>query len=446
MNQSNILYLIYVVNNFVGLFICIRFFNCILSKKPIPKIRKGAELFLILILAIVLNSLAEYIGDSIIFAVTIYFFVSHLYFEGRLYIKAIASVFVVIFSIVTELLTGILISMVFKQQLLHIRENLLYLFLGGIVSKIMLMVLVEFAIRIKNKNASYVSLGSWFLILSIPVISIYLSVISVYDPIIQNKYNFTSIFTCLAILYINVTTFYLFDNIVSKVFENNQYKLKEKQLVMQQEQYKNILSGYDQVKKIRHDMKNHLIILDSYMSDGQYDQALNYVNKLGEELDLSKKGLISNNIIVDALINNSIEKARKKNIEFNHNIQIPSHLQIDDMDLCIVLGNILDNAIEACERIADDNNRKAIDIEIKYHNQYILVDAKNTYNSKSITRIHGKFLSSKGYRKGKIVGIGLGNIQNIVVMYGGINQIDLMGNIFCYKIMIPDKKVDKQSK
>lgn len=444
MNQSDILYLIYVVNNFVGLFICIRFFNCMLSKKSIPKIRKRIELFLILLLAIVLNSLAVYIGDSIIFAVAIYFLVSHLYYEGRLYIKAIASVFVVIFSIVTELLTGILISLVFKQQLLHIRENLLYLFLGGIVSKIMLLVLVEFAIRIRNKNASYVSLGSWFLILSIPVISIYLSVISVYDPIIENKYDVTSILTCLAILYINVTTFYLFDNIVSKVFENNKYKLKEKQMLMQQEQYKNILSGYDQVKKIRHDMKNHLIILDSYMSDGQYEYALNYVNKLGEDLDLSKKGVISNNIIVDALINNSIEKAKKKKIEFNYSIQIPSHLQIEDMDLCIVLGNILDNAIEACERIVDDSKQKSIELEMKYHNQYILIDAKNTYNPKSITRIHGKFLSSKGYREGKLVGIGLGNIQNIIVMYGGIYQVDLVGNTFCFKIMIPDKILNKK--
>jgi sensor histidine kinase regulating citrate/malate metabolism len=124
-------------------------------------------------------------------------------------------------------------------------------------------------------------------------------------------------------------------------------------MLMQQEQYQNIISGYDQVKKVRHDMINHLIVLDSYLSDSQYNQAVKYIGKLSEELDLSKKGVISNNIIVDALINNSMEKAKKQNITFDYNIFIPNQLMMDDMDLCIVLGNVLDNAIEACDRITE---------------------------------------------------------------------------------------------
>jgi hypothetical protein len=418
-----------------------RFYDSILLKKTIPKMRKRGSLFLVLLVSIVMNYLAEYIGNSIFYAVIIYFIVGNLYYEGKKNIKAITSLFIVVFSIATELLTGILFYFIFGQVLVHLRENLLHLFLGGIVSKILLLMLVEFVIRIKNREISYVSLGSWFLILSIPVISIYLSVISVYEPIIENRYSVTSILTCLAILYINLITFYLFDSIVKQVHENNQYKFKEKQMLMQQEQYQNIISGYDQVKKVRHDMINHLIVLDSYLSDSQYNQAVKYIGKLSEELDLSKKGVISNNIIVDALINNSMEKAKKQNITFDYNIFIPNQLMMDDMDLCIVLGNVLDNAIEACDRITEVHRIKRINIAMKYNSGNIYLNVTNSYNAETIKQLNGRFLSSKGYREGNLLGIGLGNIQNIVDMYGGIFQVELDEKNFNLRIMLSDKKI-----
>lgn len=441
MSPKYILYLIFIMDNFVGIFITIRFFNNTLLKKSVKMARKIGSLFFVSIMSILLNYLGEYIGNLVISGVIVYYTVGHIYYQGKIYIKAIISVFIVIFSIVTELLTGILITLVFKQELLSIRHNLLFLFLGCIVSKIMLLTLIELIIRLRNGKVSYVSLGSWFLILSIPIISIILSLEIVYEPIIHNEISMKPILICLSMLYINIITFYLFDNIVSKVIENNQYKIKEKQMLMQQEQYQNIISGYDKINKVRHDMKNHLILLDNYLANGDYIHAKEYIGKLNDELDITKKGVISNNIIVDALVNNCIEKAKKQNTVFQHEIFIPNRLNIDDMDLCVVLGNLLDNAIEACNRITDNSRIKRISFEMKYGNNYIFINQENTYNEETIKQVNGNYISSKGDRAGNSLGIGLGNIMNIVDKYDGTFKIESLNDMFCLKIILPNIKV-----
>lgn len=443
MSQSYVLFLIIIINNIVGIILAIRFYNSILIKKNTKQFKKKGSLLLIGQVAIILNIRTNELGISLIIAFIIYFSIAHLIYNGKIHIKAIASIFIVVFSITTELLTAILFSLVFGQHLQYVRDNLLYLFLGSIISKLMLMMIMELVIRFGNRKKSQVSLGPWALIISIPVISIYLCVTSVYKPIIENKFNVDSILTCMAILYINLIAFYLFDYIVWQVDENNRYRFRTKQMLMQQEQYKNILVGYDQIRMVRHDMINHLISLDGYLSEGEYDLALKYIGKLSDELDLSKKGVISNNIVVDALVNNRMFKAKRYGIYYDYEIIIPNNLKIDDMDLCVILGNALNNAIEACDRISDYHVKKEIYLNMKYKNAYLLVEMKNSYNITTVKRMDQKFISSKGFPSRNSIGNGISNMEMTIEKYGGIFEVDLMEKFFNLKIMIPDIKVDE---
>ncbi len=132
-----------------------------------------------------------------------------------------------------ELIAVLLIIAVFGNVLNDIRHNMMLLLLGGVVSKILLILLVGVIIRFKKRDASQVSLKSWLFILSIPVFSIVLSVTSVYEPILKNEFNTVSVLACTSILYINLIVFYLFDSIVLQVNENNQFRFREKQMLMQ---------------------------------------------------------------------------------------------------------------------------------------------------------------------------------------------------------------------
>ena len=112
-------------------------------------------------------------------------------------------------------------------------------------------------------------------------------------------------------------------------------------------------------------MVSHLIVLDVYLGENEVDKAREYIRNLNKELDFNQRGNISSNIVVDAMINNRKARALAAGIEFKHEILIPQKLQIDDMDICVDLGNILTNAIEACQRIPE-NQEKSISISMKY--------------------------------------------------------------------------------
>ena len=433
--------IIIAINNLVGLFIVMRFFDYIFTKKILTTKVRNIRLITVLIVAITGNILTSELGIALVFAFIIYSIIAYCFYQARIQIKLIASVFFIIFSFVTELLAALLLTAVFGNVIQNIRQNTMYLFLGGVVSKIILMALTEVIIRYRSRNASKVTIGSWLLIVSIPIVSVGLAVISVYEPIITNSYSYVSVISCLSILYINIITFYLFDSIIIQVNENNQYRFRENVMRTQQEQYKNIIEGYNQVRKVRHDMVGHLITLDGYLMQNDYNKAVDYIHKLSDELDLGKRGVISNNVIVDALINNRKSRIYEEGIEFKDEMFIPRELKIDDMDLSIVLGNILNNAIEGCSRIKEAEKKKIIDFKMKYKRESLLIEMKNSCELNTIRQRDGDFISSKTYRENDEFGIGLGNVKGIVQKYNGIFQAELEGEMFVIKIVLPDINV-----
>jgi sensor histidine kinase regulating citrate/malate metabolism len=143
---------------------------------------------------------------------------------------------------------------------------------------------------------------------------------------------------------------------------------------------------------------------------------------------------------VDAIINNRKTKAIQSGIETSFDIMIPQTLMIDDMDLSMILGNVLTNAIEACQRI-DDGSSKYIYLIMKYKRGSILIEVKNSYNIKTIHEKNGRFLSSKASRNINERGMGLENVEAVTKKYGGVFELDLKENEFVIKLIIPDKNI-----
>jgi signal transduction histidine kinase len=436
--QGYLTNIVVMMNDIVGVFVAVRFYNHMLTKKSMnEKIRIGG-LGGILLLAIALNVVIEKSNVLLTISFGIFFIIAYLFYNGKIHIKMIMAIFIVIFSYLMELIAALVIVAIFGNVLYDIRHNMMLLLLGGIISKILLIFFAEIIIRFRENNASQVSLRSWLLILSIPVFSVVLSVTSVYEPILKDEFSVISVLACVSIVYINVIVFYLFDSIVFQVNENNQFRFREKQLLIQKNQYENVIDGYNQVKRVRHDMVNHLLVLDGYLANQQYHEALEYIHKLNDELDFGKRGIVSSNVAIDALIGNGKLKAAKEGIDFEYEVMIPKKLKIDEMDICIVLGNLLNNAIEACRRIDDERVNKRIMLKMYYKQEYIFLEVENSYDLSTIKKKNGRFVSSKLYREKDEIGIGMGNMERIVEKYEGVVQIDLPGEMFIVKIMMPD--------
>lgn len=121
-------------------------------------------------------------------------------------------------------------------------------------------------------------------------------------------------------------------------------------------------------------------------------------------------------------------------------IAIPKKINIDDMDLCVVISNLLTNAIEACQRINDDIS-KHIRFIMRYKHDSIIIETINSYSSDTVNEIVGRFTSSKAFRNKGEFGMGLSNIESVIKKYNGIFDINRNENEFIVKIIIPDKRV-----
>lgn len=364
-----------------------------------------------------------------------------IFYDAKVHVVGILVLFFIAFSFLCELIAAVLLSIVLVNVIAEAKENAMFTFLGGLISKILLITLIDVFIRFKSRKTDKISISYWFMILTIPVVSIALSIFCVYEPILASDFSISAGISCIIILYINGIVFFLFTKIAVQIDENNQYQKREMLMKLQEEQYKTVIEGYDQVKKVRHDMVAHLITIEAFIASGQDRSATEYIKKISDGLDISKRGIISGNIAVDAIINSRMNQIEKNNINFKYDVTIPSKMQIEDLDLSIILGNLLNNSIEACLRSKDNQDQKEILLKMKYMNGCLLIETKNSFDLSTIRKIDGRFLSSKEDREANDSGIGLGNINDIVIKYNGAFQTILEESIFICKIMIPDRRV-----
>ncbi len=440
MIEQYLMEIILFLNNAIGLYLFIRLASSLLSKKGMDDSIRKIAFSLILLMMVFININVNILIPNLLILMAFNYFIGTVFYNGKWHVKLIISVFFVVFSIVSELLTAVMFGLLFDASIIGVRDNPMHLFLGGVVSRFLLILMVETVLKFSNKNASEVSLSSWLSIMSIPLVSILLAVSVVYESIVNNVFSASAVIACLAILYINLISFYLFDHIIAQIHENNVAKFRQKQLMLQHHQFENVISSYENVKRVRHDMLGHLITIKEYLKSNQVEDAINYINKLHHEIDFIKQGIFSENISVDAIVNNRMSKSNELGIKAIIDIAIPKSMNIDDMDLCVIIGNLLTNSIEACHRINDDTS-KYIKFIMRYKRDSIVIETINSYNNQNIKEANGKFASSKAFRTKNELGMGLSNIESVTKKYNGIFDINRNENEFIVKIVIPDKKV-----
>lgn len=136
---------------------------------------------------------------------------------------------------------------------------------------------------------------------------------------------------------------------------------------------RNIKNKYDEFRLFRHDFKNKLIAINEYISSERYDDLKVYISQLADKLDNKLRFVDTGNIIVDGIINNKLNYASMLGIAVSTRMSIPTEMNIIEDDMVIILGNILDNAIEACQKV--ENGR--IHITGNYDRSVINIDITN---------------------------------------------------------------------
>lgn len=219
---------------------------------------------------------------------------------------------------------------------------------------------------------------------------------------------------------------------ISEAEKKASVDLLSKQMENQIEYYEKINKIYDEFRSFRHDFKNHVLCLRGFISANRIDEAVEYMDEMIDMSSSVRKSYNTGNIIIDALLNDKNEKALAVNSKLEYTGSAPN-TGITNADLCIIMANAIDNAIEACGK-DESSNEKIIKIETKIKQGYFFFKISNPIFEQILVNDKKKIVTSKKDKEHH--GLGISNILNAVKKYDGEADISTENEQFILDVQL----------
>ena len=195
--------------------------------------------------------------------------------------------------------------------------------------------------------------------------------------------------------------------------------------------YAEVENMYRQTRGWRHDYRNHIHVLKSYLAMGDIEAASHYLDALDADLNTVDLAMKTGNKMTDIILNSKISLARSKNIQVVADAHVPVELSTAEIDLCIIIGNLFDNATEACMALPKEERMIRVYMEMK--NTLLYISFTNSTALKKQKKVNGRFFSSKGEGHG----YGLVRIDTIIDRYQGYISRNSEDGAFTTEVLLP---------
>lgn len=335
-------------------------------------------------------------------------FLLTLLHNGRLRHKLFVSLSFQIYATLAETVVYILLLCLPQS----ISETLLSTdYYGAFCSKIVLFILLNITILLWNRKEQNYSLPYTILILIMPIMTLVALMAFSFQADMTTTRAIFSLIGMSGILFANITNYILLDNVL-KVYELNQTKLQlDRQLEYQANKYQQISTIYRNSRSLIHDMKKHFFFIQSCVDSKEYETIHPYIQESIQNIEQTHNRVNTGNLVIDAFVSNHMSIAEQENIEFLCDIQVfNNNIEIANYDLSIILGNLLDNSLNACRKIQMPASRQ-ISVQIFTTNMELVIHIANSVGG---TPIENEISSQNLYH-----GFGTKNIENIAKKYMG---------------------------
>lgn len=298
-----------------------------------------------------------------------------------------------------------------------------------------LVILVQIVLRKKFTSVFNHKISSWYLMISVLLICIVtvvdivnwgasngIIVVSNANGAVYWNVYYNQIFSHIGICLLTILSMCIAGGFI---FFMNKIYLEQRQTekyYSQIEFYKMLNEQYLQMERLRHDMKNHVLVLHGLWTRKEFEKAGNYLEKMMESGNIGGCDEVTGNQAVDALLYNKKKQAETFCVRWVCDVQIPRDCTIDTFDLCVLFGNLLDNAIKACEE-QEDKEYRFVDIRAQQVKKCFLLVMKN-----------GTIVEDAKQVK---QGIGFLNIYETVKKYDGTVKFKVENNVFEISILFP---------
>ena len=407
---------------------------------------KKANLAYILFVAILflelsfVNFMVPFEGIGIIISILIIYIYSLLNLKGTFMQKMFWSIFVMLLimgiTIVVLSIEGCIIG---KGYLNLVIQKDLYRFVGVVIIQIVLFYFTRFMIKRTKKDSTYsLKWNEWFVLLIIPVISIFtmsfvsLIIINIEEQLSPMQHIF-SILSILGILMTNSLVYVLYVNMQKDHAKQLEYSILQQAFKSQEKSVEETKILYQSVRSIRHDLKQHFQVALTMLHSGKINEAVDYMEKYNDTvLDGISNKVFCDNDVVNYIINSKSKICSDRHIKIYIYIanEIP---EFSDLDLCVLLGNALDNAIEG---VSGEGNNE-IYLELRNVDNFFMISVKNTIIN-SVLEDNPNLISTKNEKE--VHGLGILSMKEVVQKYNGSIEFYESDNKFCCDMLldIPD--------
>ena len=195
--------------------------------------------------------------------------------------------------------------------------------------------------------------------------------------------------------------------------------------------YAEVDNMYTHIRGWRHDYRNHIQVMKSYAASGDMEAIISYLDALDTDLQSVETIIKTGNKMTDAILNSKISLARARNITVIAEANIAVELRTSQLDLCIIIGNLLDNAIEACLALPED--ARVIRVYMEMKNTQLYMSFTNATASGKQRKVGERHLSTKGEGHG----FGLARIDHIIERHHGYINRNSEDNAYTTEILLP---------
>ena len=364
------------------------------------------------------------------------FIISLIIYDGQKRLKALFCIVYSLFVALSKLLSYFAFSFFINQLPSIDADSFFYRILAiELPNLFMLAFIILLGLFTRSKNKA-VPLRYWLLLMTVPVTTLgTLTVYQYYFELLQpgeEIYTYIIVST-VGLVFINVLVFMLFSKLHNQLEMKRNADILSTQMRLEKQSYKRIEESYNHTRELRHDLKNHILCLKGIAEKGTSEELLEYLEKMTDAVEEATYISMSRNSAVDAVLNEKLLYAQKNLISTQFDITPMESDSIPAMDVCTIIGNALDNAIEACVKIPNPKDRY---IYVKLHdsNNEIIISVKNSLFEAPKQRA-GMYVSAKKDKEHH--GLGLKSIRRTVDKHKGDMLIKYEDSVFNIVVSLP---------
>lgn len=324
-------------------------------------------------------------------------------------------------SIFADLISGFIVSQIgiSVMDLIGISEGrLIYNTTAKIVHLLLLVLISSFMQMQYNQNS---------LLEAVPLIACNIASTVVlctqFETFFKTKQLFPFVVSTICMLIINIVVCF-YTEMIKKMYQiKERERFMKEQLNQQEKYYKDAISRQKESRALWHDIKKYMLAMETLVSENNYDEAETQLLGLKDKYASLEQTVYTGNNIVDGILNYGAEKAKIANVPIKFDLWLNSTLNIAALDLYIIIGNTIDNAIEACDGFPSDST-PTINCMVKQKNNVLFYEISNPIPDSIVEK------------PGKIHGYGLENVKECVARNNGFISIKNDDNVFCVSVTL----------